>query len=169
MSLSSTVKQYKQGDAIIPRNLLKATPEPPWGRLRRHSCHLGTGPIKDSIPEFFCFLRDNNHLCSHPPMKRFLLLFACFSLSIHLVFADCDQIQGSNGPTRGSAYNVEVYYRNKSNRRKFIILNRNPYDVRVDLLIGDERRTRMINANKCEDFVRHGFNDCQVLSVRRAH
>jgi hypothetical protein len=102
-------------------------------------------------------------------MKHFLLLFACFCLSIHVAFADCDQIQGSNGPTRGSAYNVEVYYRDKSNRRKFMILNRNPYDVRVDLLIGDERRTRMINANKCEDFVRHGFNDCQVLSVRRAH
>ena len=102
-------------------------------------------------------------------MKHLLLLFACFSLSIHLVFADCDQIQGSNGPSRGSAYNVEVYYRDKSNRRKFIILNRNPYDVRVDLLIGDERRTRMINANECEDFVRHGFYDCQVLSVRRAH
>jgi hypothetical protein len=117
----------------------------------------------------FRFLRNNNRLSSHPPMKHFLLLFACFSLSIHLVFADCDQIQGSNGPTRGSAYNVEVYYRDKSNRRKFIILNRNPYDVRVELLIGDERRTRMINANKCEDFVRHGFNDCRVLSVGRAH
>jgi hypothetical protein len=30
-------------------------------------------------------------------------------------------------------------------------------------------RTRMINANECEDFVRHGFYDCRVLSVRRAH
>ena len=29
--------------------------------------------------------------------------------------------------------------------------------------------TRMMNANECEDFVRHGFYDCRVLSVRRAH
>ena len=100
-------------------------------------------------------------------MKHLLLAIACFSLSIHLVFADCDQIQGSTGPTPGSRYNVEVYYRDKEHHRKFILLNRNPYDVRVDLLIGDERRTRMINANKCEDFVGHGY--CKVLSVRRAH
>ena len=102
-------------------------------------------------------------------MKHLLVLFACFCATIRLASADCDQIQGSNGPTRGSRYNIEVYYRDKDHHRKFILLNRNPYDVRVDLLIGDERRTRMINANKCEDFVRHGFNDCQVLSVRRAH
>jgi hypothetical protein len=102
-------------------------------------------------------------------MKQLLLLFACFCLTIRLASADCDQIHGSNGPTRGSQYNIEVYYRDKDHHRKFILLNRNPYDVRVDLLIGDERRTRMINANECEDFVRHGFYDCQVLSVRRAH
>ena len=102
-------------------------------------------------------------------MKQLLLLFACFSLTIRLVSADCDEIHGSNGPTHGSRYNVEVYYRDKEHHRKFILLNRNPYDVRVDLLIGDERRTRMINANKCEDFVRHGFYDCRVLSVTRAH
>jgi len=103
------------------------------------------------------------------PMKQLLLLFACFSLSIRLVFADCDEIHRSKGPTHGSAYNIEVYYRDEEHHRKFILLNRNPYDVRVDLLIGDEQRTRMINANECEDFVRHGFYDCKVLSVRRAH
>ena len=102
-------------------------------------------------------------------MKQLLLLFACFSLTIRLVSADCDEIHGSNGPTRGSRYNIEVYYRDEEHHRKFILLNRNPYDVRVDLLVGDERRTRMIHANECEDFVRHGFYDCQVLSVRRAH
>jgi hypothetical protein len=102
-------------------------------------------------------------------MKQFFLVFACFCLTIRLASADCDQIHGSNGPTRGSRYNIEVYYRDKDHHRKFILLNRNPYDVRVNLLIGDERRTRMINANECEDFVRRGFYDCQVLSVRRAH
>ena len=102
-------------------------------------------------------------------MKQLFLLFACFSLTIRLVSADCDEIHESNGPTRGSRYNVEVYYRDKEHHRKFILLNRNPYDVRVDLLVGDERRTRMIHANECEDFVRHGFYDCQVLSVTRAH
>jgi hypothetical protein len=102
-------------------------------------------------------------------MKQLLLVFACVCLTIRLASADCDQIHGSNGPTRGSRYNIEVYYRDKEHHRKFILLNRNPYDVRVDLLIGDERHTRMINANECEDFVRHGFYDCQVLSVRRAH
>ena len=102
-------------------------------------------------------------------MKQLLLLFSCFSLTIHLVSADCDEVHRSNGPTLGSRYNVEVYYRDKEHHRKFILLNRNPYDVRVDLLIGDERRTRMINANECEDFVRRGFYDCRVLSVSRAH
>jgi hypothetical protein len=102
-------------------------------------------------------------------MKQLLYVFACFSLTTRLVFADCDEVAKSKSPTRGSAYNVEVYYRDESHHRKFILLNRNPYDVRVDLLIGDERRTRMINANKCEDFVRHAFYECQVLSVRRAH
>jgi hypothetical protein len=102
-------------------------------------------------------------------MKHFLLLLGCFSLTIRLVSADCDEIHGSKGPTRGSRYNVEVYYRDKEHHRKFILLNRNPYDVWVDLLIGDERRTRKIDANECEDFVRHGFFDCQVLSVRRVH
>ena len=102
-------------------------------------------------------------------MKNFILLLACFSLTTRFVFADCDEISESKGPAPGSAHNVEVYYRDKSHHRKFILLNRNPYDVRVDLLIGDERRTRMINANECEDFVRHAYYDCQVLSVRRAH
>jgi hypothetical protein len=102
-------------------------------------------------------------------MKQLLLLFACFSLTIRLVFADCDEIHGSNGPTRGSRYNIEVYYRDEEHHRKFILLNRNPYEVWVDLLIGDERRTRKIDANECEDFVRHEFVDCRVLSVRKAH
>jgi hypothetical protein len=80
-------------------------------------------------------------------MKQLLLLFACFSLSIRVVSADCDEIHGSNGPTPGSRYNIEVYYRDKEHHRKFIILNRNPYEVWVDLLIGDEHRTRKIDAN----------------------
>ena len=102
-------------------------------------------------------------------MKQLLLLFACFGLTIRLVFADCDEIHGSNGPTRGSRYNVEVYYRDEEHHRKFILLNRNPYDVYVDYTVGGERRTRMINANKCEDFVRHGFYNLNVLRVRKAH
>ena len=102
-------------------------------------------------------------------MKQLLLIFACFSLTIRLVSADCDEIHSSHGPTRGSRHNIEVYFRDQENHRKFILLNKNPYDVRVVLLVDDERHTRMINANECEDFVRHGFYDCQVLSVRRAH
>jgi hypothetical protein len=102
-------------------------------------------------------------------MKQLLVLFACFGLTIRVVFADCDEIHKSHGPTRGSRYNIEVYYRDKEHHRKFILLNRNPYDVLVDLLIGDERRTRKIDANECEDFVRDRFYDCRVLSVRRAH
>jgi hypothetical protein len=46
-------------------------------------------------------------------MKQLLLLFACFSLTIRLVSADCDEIHSSKGPTRGSRYKVEVYYRDK--------------------------------------------------------
>ena len=102
-------------------------------------------------------------------MKQLLLLFACFSLTIRLVSADCDQIHTAKGPTPGSRYNIEVYYRDEEHHRKFILLNRNPYDVHVYYSIGGERRTRMINANKCEDFVRHAFDDCEIVSVRRAH
>jgi hypothetical protein len=102
-------------------------------------------------------------------MKQLLLLFACFSLSIRLVSADCDEIRMAKGPTGGSRYNIEVYYRDKEHHRKFILLNRNPYDVYVDLRIGDDRRTRKITASECEDFVRPGFDYCKVLSVRRAH
>ena len=102
-------------------------------------------------------------------MKQLLFLFACFSLTARLVFADCDEIHRSKGPTRGSRYNIEVYYRDKEHHRKFILLNRNPYDVRVDLLIGDERRTQHIDANECDDFLTHGFNALRILRVTRVH
>ena len=100
-------------------------------------------------------------------MKRLLLLFACFSLTIRLVSADCDEIHESNGPTRGSRYNVEVYYRDKEHHRKFILLNRNPYDVRVDLLVGNLRRTKYIDPNECNDFHGYGFDALRILRVTR--
>ena len=103
-------------------------------------------------------------------MKPLLLLFACFSLSIRLVSADCDEIHGAKGPTPGSRKNIEVYYKDLEHHRKFILLNRNPYDVHVDYTVGGGvRRTRLINANKCEDFVRPGFYNLNVLRVRKAH
>src|SRR5262249_38536093 len=97
-------------------------------------------------------------------MKQLLLLFACFSVTIRLVSADCDEIHIAKGPTGGSQYNIEVYYIDREHHRKFILLNRNPYDVHVYYTVGGERRTRMINANKCEDFLGHGY--CKVLSKK---
>src|SRR5215469_4994237 len=125
------------------------------------------GSVLQVGPELFSFSQDKKALCLRPPMKQLLLLFGCFSLSIRLVSADCDEIHGAKGPTPGSRKNIEVYYRDEEHHRKFILLNRNPYDVHVDYTVGGERRTRMINANKCEDFLGHGY--CKVLSVRRAH
>ena len=75
----------------------------------------------------------------------------------------------AKGPTPGSRYNIEVYYMDKEHHRKFILLNRNPYDVHVYYTIGGEQRKRMINANKCEDFVRLGFDNVSVLRVRKAY
>ena len=100
-------------------------------------------------------------------MKQLLLLFAFFSLTIRLVSADCDEIHRSNGPTRGSRYKVEVYYRDKEHHRKFILLNRNPYGVRVDLQVGKLRRTKYINPNACNDLNGYGFDDLQILKVTR--
>jgi len=88
-------------------------------------------------------------------MKHLLLLFACFSLTICLVSADCDEIHMSKGPTGASRDNIEVYYRDKEHHRKFILLNRNPYWVRVDLLVGKLRRTKYLDPNKCNDL--NGF------------
>jgi hypothetical protein len=102
-------------------------------------------------------------------MKQLLLLFACFSLTVRLVSADCDEIHMSKGPTGASRRNVEVYYRDKEHHRKFILLNRNPYDVRVDLLVGDFRRTQHIDANECDDFLSHGFDALRILRVTRIH
>ena len=87
------------------------------------------------ILELFRFLRGKKPLCLHPPMKQLLLLFACFSLTVCLVSADCDEIHTSQGPTGASRDNIEVYYRDVGHHRKFILINRNPYWVRVDLQI----------------------------------
>ena len=84
-------------------------------------------------------------------MKQLLLILACFSLTTRLVSADCDEIHMSKGPTRASRSNIEVYYRDKEHYRKFILLNRNPYWVRVDLLVGKLRRTKYIDPNECND------------------
>jgi hypothetical protein len=102
-------------------------------------------------------------------MKQLLLLFACFSLTVRLVSADCDEIHMSKGPTGASRRNIEVYYRNKEHHRKFILLNKNPYDVRIDLLLGDLRRTQRIDANECDDFLSHGFDALRILRVTRVH
>ena len=102
-------------------------------------------------------------------MKQLLLILACFSVTVRFVFADCDEIHMSKGPTGASRRNVEVYYRDKEHHRKLILLNRNPYDVRVDLPIGDERRTQHIDANECDDFLSHGFNGLRILRVTRVH
>jgi hypothetical protein len=100
-------------------------------------------------------------------MKQLLLFFACFSLTIRLVFADCDEIQMSKGPTGASRDNIEVYYRDIGYHRKFILLNRNPYWVRVDLLVGKLRRTKYIDPNRCNGLDGYGFDALQILKVTR--
>jgi len=100
-------------------------------------------------------------------MKQFLLMLACFSLTARLVSADCDEIHISKGPTGASRRNIEVYYRDKEHHRKSILLNRNPYHVRVDLLVGNLRRTKYIDPNECNDFYGYGFDALRILRVTR--
>ena len=100
-------------------------------------------------------------------MKQLLLLFACFSLTVCLVSADCDEIHTSQGPTGASRDNIEVYYRDVGHHRKFILLNRNPYWVRVDLLVGKLKRTKFITPYRCNDLNGYGFDALEILRVTR--
>ena len=100
-------------------------------------------------------------------MKQLPLILACFSLTGRLVSADCDEIHMAKGPTPGSRYNIEVYYRDKEHHRKFILLNRNPYHVRVDLLVGKLRRTKYIDPDECNDLNGYGFDVLRILRVTR--
>jgi hypothetical protein len=102
-------------------------------------------------------------------MKQLLFILACFSVTVRFVLADCDEIHMSKGPTGASRRNVEVYYRNKEHHRKFILLNKNPYAVQVDLRVGDRRRTQHIDANECDDFLSYGYDTLQILRVTRVH